>query len=83
MATYSLGIKGTRADSVPQVQNHPIADSAVLGGATVTIPTPGGMQQAMALNYQFIAKGASGVERLYTLDAERSTPTVPVLVPVR
>lgn len=80
--TYSLGITATRADQVTQLENMTIADSAVGGGATVTIPTPAGMQQAMRLNTPFLARGPDGASRLYTLDAERSTPDVPVLMPV-
>jgi hypothetical protein len=80
--TYSLAVTGARADQINQVENLTLADSAVQGTATVTIPTPGGMQQAMAMGYQFLAKGPDGAERLYRLDAERSTPTVPILLPV-
>lgn len=80
--TYSLAVKGALNDSVAQVENVTLADQAVGGGATVTIPTPGGMQQAMRLGTQFLGKGPDGAERLYRLDAERSTPDVPILVPV-
>lgn len=80
--TYSLGVTAALADSVRQVENLTIADSAVLGNATVTIPTPGGMQNAMSRGYSFLAKGPDGAERLYRLDAERSTPDVPILLPL-
>jgi len=80
--TYSLAVKGALNDSVAQVENMTLADQVIGGGATVTIPTPGGMQQAMRLGTQFLAKGPDGAERLYRLDAERSTPDVPILVPV-
>lgn len=80
--TYSLAIAGAAADNVRQLENMILADSAVQGTATVTIPTPGGMQNAMARGYSFLAKGPDGSERLYRLDAERSTPDVPILVPL-
>lgn len=81
--TYSLGITGVRSDNIAQTpENITLADQAVGGGATVTIPTPAGMQQAMRLNTPFLGRGPDGAEKLYTLDAERSTPDVPILKPV-
>ena len=80
--TYSLAVTGVRSDNVAQTENITLADQAAGGGVTVTIPTPGGMQRAMSLNTPFLGKGPDGAERLYTLDAERSTPTVPILKPV-
>lgn len=71
--TYSLAITGAAAQSVNQVETLVIDDS---------VARPGAMQQAMALGTPFLAKGPDGASRYYTFDAERSTPTVPILMPV-
>lgn len=71
--TYSLGITGAGADSVRQVESLTIEDAYA---------RPGDMAQAMSLGAVFLAKGPDGAERYYRFDAERSTPDVPVLIPV-
>lgn len=68
--TYSLAITGASANSIRQVESLTISDNVAL---------PGSMALAMQLGTQFLAKGPDGMERLYTYDAERSTPDVPIL----
>lgn len=74
MATYSLAVTGALADSV------------FSGREPVTLPdsnaTPGGMANAMQNGTQLLCKNADGSQSWYTLDAERSTPSVPVLLKV-
>ena len=54
-------------------------DTVVASGVTVTTATLGGMQNAMADGTRMLCKNADGSFSWYTLDAERSTPTVPIL----
>lgn len=69
--TYSLAIKGVRADNPPQVQNLTVSDPQGVAG---------GQAQAMQLGTAFLCKGPDGAERYYTIDAERSIPGLtPVL----
>lgn len=56
-----------------------IPDSQVSGGATLTTATVGGMARTMRTGAQVLCKNPDGSSSWYTLDAERSTPTVPVL----
>lgn len=72
--TYSLAVTGARADAFPdQPETLDISDD---------VATPGSMALAMQQNTQFLARGPDGAERYYTYDAERSTPAVPILLPV-
>lgn len=71
--TYSLAITGVRADSPNAVQNLTLPDSGA---------RPGAQQQAMARGTQQLVKRPDGSSAWYTLDAERSTPSLPVLKPV-
>lgn len=68
--TYSLSVTGARAAQIYQVKNDTVDDSVAL---------PGSMANAMQLGTPFLVKGPDGGERYYTYDAERSTPTVPIL----
>lgn len=82
--TFSLAQTAIISDALPApVADFKIADSMVPSGSltlsTATIPA---MQAAMRNNTPVLAKGPDGSLLLYTLDAERSTPTVPVLKPV-
>ncbi len=71
--TYSVAQKGQRADSLNAVQNLTLPDSSA---------RPGGMAGAMQNGTQMLCKGPDGSQSWYTLDAERSTPTNPVLIKV-
>lgn len=71
--TYSVAQKGQRADSLQAVQNLTLPD---------TYARPGGMARAQALGAEMLCKNADGSFSWYKLDAERSTPSKPVLVPV-
>ena len=81
MTTYSLAQTGIRADATPSpVANLILPDAMVpTAGVTITTATLGGMQGAMASNTPLLCKGPDGSLGRYILDAERSTPTVPVL----
>lgn len=69
--TYSVGVTGAPADSLPaQVETLVLPD-----GATTTTE----MQRAMMLGTPLLCRRPDGSTGYYTLDAERSTPTVPVL----
>jgi len=72
--TYSLAVLGMPADHNPYGPSNKtltLADSVARDGS---------QQQAMRLGTVFLAKGPDGIQRLYTLDAARSTPSLPVLV---
>lgn len=71
--TYSVGQKGQRADSLAAVQNVKLPDTSA---------RPGGMARAMATGTQILCQNPDGSQSWYTLDAERSTPTNPVLIKV-
>lgn len=72
--TYSLNVKGVRADNPPQVQNLTVSDPQAV---------PGGQANAMMRNTRFLVKRPDGSERYYVIDAERSIPGLPpVLIPV-
>ena len=81
MATYSLAQTGVRSDAFPKpVANVTLPDSMVPSGTnTLTTATLGGMQNAMQNNTHLLCKGPDGATHVYTLDPERSTPTIPVL----
>lgn len=73
--TYSLSVTGVSAN-----HRFPAAETLTLADAQgITFQA---MQQAMAQNTQFLCQGPDGAQRLYTLDAERSTPSVPILIRV-
>ena len=71
--TYSLAATGARADSLFEVANIKIGDSAGLLGS---------QQLAMSTGAQVLCKNPDGSQSWYTLDAERSTPAQVVLKPV-
>ena len=83
MTTFSLAQTAIQADAIQPILSSFIPDSMVpISGITLTTGTIAGMQQAMWSNTPLLAKGPDGALRLCTLDAERSTPTVPVLKPM-
>jgi hypothetical protein len=72
--TYSLAIKGVRADNPPQIQNNTLSDANA---------REGNQSNAMQNNTAFLCKGPDGAERLYQIDASRSIPgQTPVLLAV-
>ena len=81
MTTFSVAQKGIRADALPSpVSDYTLPDAMVpTAGMTISTATLGGMQGAMQSNIPLLCQGPDGALRLYTLDAERSTPTTPVL----
>lgn len=74
MATYSLAITGVSADTRYLIENITLPDDGARDG---------NMQAAMQNGTELFCKGPDGGFGWYKLDAERSTPTVPVLVRVR
>lgn len=80
MTTYSIAQLGCPADQVQQKQTLTLPDSMTPNGTdAITMATPGGMVHAMRRNFVMLCKGPDGALKNYTLDAERSTPTAPVL----
>lgn len=76
MTTYSLGITGL----VPgQCVNkaYDIPDANISGNVCATT---GGMQGTMQTGNLMLVKGPDGAQHLYRYDAERSTPSNPVLL---
>lgn len=73
MATYSLAVTGARADQTFGTKNQTLPD---------TNARLGGMQNAMQTGTQLLCKGPDGSLGWFTLDAERSTPDRPILLPV-
>ena len=72
--TYSLSVKGVRADSAQQPQTLTLSDDNARAAS---------QQLAMRLGTQFLCKGPDGAERYYQIDAERSIPGyAPILLPV-
>ena len=71
--TYSLAVKGARADSVQAVQNVKVGD---------TIGADGAYNLPMMRNTQLLCKNPDGSQTYYTIDAERSTPNNLVMKPV-
>ena len=70
--TYSLAVKGARADGLPTpVKNIKVADS--VSGSF------GAMQNAMQNGTQFLCQNPDGSQSWYTFDPERSTFANPVL----
>lgn len=72
--SYSLAITGMSAN-----QTDSVSELLTLSDAQAT---PGGMANAMQNGTQFLCKGPDGSQAFYRLDAERSTPSVPVLIAV-
>lgn len=70
MATYSLAITGKPADNPYLTETQTLPDTGARDGS---------MLLAMQNGTQMLCKGQDGSLAWYTLDAERSTPTVPVL----
>ena len=81
MTTFSLAQTALRADqTLGTPLNTTLPDSMIpIAGQTLTTATLGGMQGAMMDNTPLLCKGPDGALRQYVLDAERSTPTTPVL----
>lgn len=73
--TYSLAIKGVSAQNL-------LAGSTQQLTLSDTNAQPGAQLNAMANGTQFLCKGPDGAQRYYMLDAARSTPALPVLIPV-
>lgn len=69
--TYSLGVKGARADALPFAPETLTIDDAQA--------LTGGMQRAMQLGTPFLCKRPDGSQGYFTFDAERSTPDAPIL----
>lgn len=69
MATYSLAVTGTRADSSPYAVNNVVL-------ADTVSQSVGDQQNAMQLNTPFLCKNPDGSFSWYVLDAERSIPGV-------
>ncbi len=75
--TYSLGVTGLRADTqFTSNESLTMPDSACQGA---TNNNPSGLQYESMTNGQMLCKRQDGSLGWYTLDAERSTPTVPIL----
>lgn len=81
MTTFSIAQTGVRADAVPSQPANLILPDAMVptAGVTLSTATLGGMQNAMQQGTPLLCKGPDGALRLYTIDAGRSTPTVPIL----
>lgn len=71
MATYSLAVTGVQAGYVSTIESVTLPDTSA---------TAGGMVAAMQNNTPLFCKGPDGGFDWYRLDAQRSTPDVPVLV---
>ena len=71
--TYSLSVKGARADSDFAVQTVKVGD---------TIGADGMYNLSMRNNTQLLCKNPDGSQTYYTIDAERSTPNNLVMKPV-
>jgi hypothetical protein len=74
--TYSLGITGVVAGQSANKQ-WDIPDASVDGNVSATA---GGMQGTMRTGDVMLVKGPDGAQHLYRFDAERSTPSNPVLI---
>lgn len=56
---------------------YDVPDTSIDGDASATL---GGMQNTMRTGDLVLAKGPDGAQHLYRFDAERSTPSNPVLL---
>ncbi len=80
MGTFSLGTTGLESGFVTATERQTIPDAAIpASGTTISTATLGGMLGAMQQNTPLLCRGPDGALKWFTLDAERSTPTVPVL----
>lgn len=80
MTTFSLTQTGIKSGFVTANKAVSLPDDMVPStGVTITTGTLDGMRQAMSANTPLLCKGPDGALGLFTLDAERSTPTVPIL----
>lgn len=71
--TYSLAVTGIRADNeLVTIEQVTLPDS---------VARPGNLLGVASSGAPFLCKNPDGSFQLYTLDPERSTPTVPVLRP--
>lgn len=70
--TFSLAVTGINANQrvAASTQNLTLPDANALIG---------GQQNAMATGKQLLCQNPDGSQSWYVLDAERSTPTLPVL----
>lgn len=82
MATYSVGTTGVAAGYVTSTEILKLPDDYVSNAGTLVAATNGGMQNAMRLGVPMLVKNPDGSQSWYELDAERSTPSVPVLLKV-
>ena len=73
MATYSLAITGAPAEQLYQAKTLTLPDTSA---------TAGGQANATQNGTQVLCKGQDGSFAWYTLDAQRSTPAIPVLLRV-
>ena len=69
--TYSLSITGVNANQSGTVKLVTLSDANARAG---------GQQLAMAQGTYFLCKNPDGSSTYYRLDAERSTPSIPVLI---
>lgn len=75
--TYSLAVTGLRSDTqFTSNETLTLPDSAAQGAQN---NNPNGLQYEAMTNGQMLCKRADGSFGWYTLDAERSTPTAPIL----
>ena len=73
MSTYSLSITGATAPNVFAPVTVKLSDDNARTGS---------QQSNAATGAQFLCKNLDGSQSYYRLDAERSTPANPILVPV-
>lgn len=79
MATYSLGTTGLKAGYVTPDEILDVPDDVSGTFGTIVVATVGGMANAMRQNLPMYVRGPDGGFGWYTFDAERSTPTAPIL----
>ena len=83
MATYSLTATGYVTGPVLGNKDYDIPDLSASGiQVGVQNKGSGGQQLAMQRGDQMLVKNPDGSQSWYTFDAERSTATNPVLIPV-
>lgn len=73
--TYSLAITGVNANNLLTSSKQGLTLSD-------TNAQPGAQLNAMQTGTAFLCQGPDGAQRYYVLDAARSTPALPVLIPV-
>jgi hypothetical protein len=81
--TYSQSIVGIRADYTQETTKIYDIPDASLSGQAMPLPNNsayGGMQGVMQKGDLVLVQGPDGAQHLYRLDAERSTPTNPILI---